>query len=119
MAPGPASAACGVDPDPAGSEGCALRRNPATFSDRIRPVIPKQFGHLFLGNPSTLACLKSADSNIDATIDITDGIAILQYLFNGGPPPAAPVPPEAPCGVDVDAPGSAADLGCEEYRACR
>jgi hypothetical protein len=76
------------------------------------------FGYLFLGNPSTLSCLESADANNDAKIDISDGIAILQYLFGDGPPPAAPGPPDAPCGLDVDPPGSAGDLGCEGYKAC-
>jgi len=76
------------------------------------------FDYLFLGSDSP-TCLESADTNNDATIDISDGIATLQYLFNGGPPPAAPGPPEAPCGLDVDEPGSAGDLGCEAYPPCR
>jgi len=75
------------------------------------------FDYLFLGSDSP-TCLESADTNNDATIDISDGIATLQYLFNGGPPPAAPGPPEAPCGSDVDEPGSAGDLGCEAYPPC-
>jgi hypothetical protein len=76
------------------------------------------FGYLFLGNPPALSCKESADTNNDAKIDISDGIAILQYLFGDGPPPATPGPADAPCGLDVDPPGSPGDLACERYPAC-
>jgi PKD repeat protein len=55
------------------------------------------FGHLFLGNPSELACgdktigapgnVTMLDHNGDAKIDISDGISLLSFLFQGGPPP--------------------------------
>ena len=76
------------------------------------------FGHLFLGEPSALACLESADTNNDGAIDISDGIALLNWLFTGGPEPAAPGPSSRPCGVDPDEVGSQGDLGCGEYPAC-
>ena len=66
------------------------------------------------GEPS--ACEESADIDDDASLGVTDTIGLLEYLFNGGPPPAAPGPPPRACGVDpVDTPGN---LGCTAYRAC-
>jgi hypothetical protein len=76
------------------------------------------FEFLFLG-ANEPGCTESADANNDGTIDISDGIFLLSYLFLGGPPPAAPGPPGTPCGLDPDAPGSAGDLGCDSYKACR
>jgi hypothetical protein len=70
---------------------------------------------LFLGGPGP-KCRESADPNNDGTINITDGIYILNYLFLGGPAPSEPGPKV--CGLDPDAPGSAKDLGCEEYTHC-
>jgi hypothetical protein len=77
------------------------------------------FGFLFLGDPRTLACRESADSNNDGKIDITDGIQLLGWLFQDGPEPAAPGPPGGPCGLDPDPPGSAGDLGCADYAGCK
>ena len=56
------------------------------------------------------------DPNDDGALNITDGIFLLNYLFLGGPAPADPGPPEAPCGPDPA--GSPGDLGCETYRSC-
>ena len=41
-------------------------------------------------------------------------IAILSFLFGGGPPPAAPGPTTEPCGPDPDEEGSPGDLDCNE-----
>ena len=56
--------------------------------------------------------------NNDATVDISDGIAVLNWLFAGGPAPAPPGPGPALCGIDPDPAGSDRDLGCEDYNAC-
>ncbi len=46
--------------------------------------------HLFTGEP--LACRDAADFDDGGALGITDAIAVLEYLFRGGPPPAAPFP---------------------------
>ena len=51
-------------------------------------------------------------------VDFSDGVAILNFLFGGGPPPALPGPTSRPCGPDPDASGSAGDLGCDSYTGC-
>jgi hypothetical protein len=61
---------------------------------------------LFLGADAP-PCLAAANANGDALADMSDSIWTLQFLFSGGPPPAAPFPQ---CGS-----GSAAgdtELGC-------
>ena len=74
-------------------------------------------GHLFQGVDGP-GCLEAADTSNNGGIEITDAIITLDFLFRGGPPPAPPGPPPDPCGVDIDAPGSAGDLGCESYERC-
>jgi hypothetical protein len=76
------------------------------------------FGFLFFGHAPMLACKESADADNDGTIDLTDGIFLLKWLFVGGPEPAAPGPTGVPCGLDPDLPGSPGDLGCESYDQC-
>lgn len=76
------------------------------------------FAFLFLGDV-TLSCKESADANNDGQIDISDGIYLLNWLFTGGPAPADPGPAGSLCGVDPDPAGSARDLGCEAYPACK
>jgi polyhydroxybutyrate depolymerase len=44
------------------------------------------FGFLFLGEPETIGCEDSADSNDDGVVDISDGINILVFLFVGTSP---------------------------------
>jgi hypothetical protein len=74
-------------------------------------------GYLFLARPAP-ACLEAADADNDGRIVLSDAVAILNYLLGAGPPPAEPGPPGAPCGLDPDAPGSPAALGCGEYLPC-
>lgn len=74
--------------------------------------------YLFLSG-SAPSCLEAADSGNDGRIDIADPILVLDHLFRGGPAPPAPGPGPGPCGPDTDFPGSVADLGCDEYGACR
>ena len=56
------------------------------------------------------------DSNADGVMNITDGIFVLNFLFLGGPGPAAPGPPDSPCGPDPAS--SVIDLGCTTYNPC-
>jgi hypothetical protein len=44
------------------------------------------------GGESTIACLDAADCNDDGTVDISDPIYLLGYLFLGGVAPPAPHP---------------------------
>ena len=59
--------------------------------------------HLFSG--SALDCLEAADVEDSGTLDITDAIDVLDYLFRAGPEPQPPFPMEGP---DPYGPG----LGC-------
>jgi hypothetical protein len=54
-------------------------------------------GFLFLGDPRSLECEKSADADDSGTLDLTDVLAILNHLFLAGP---APPPPFGACGAD-------------------
>ena len=73
--------------------------------------------YLFNGSAEP-SCLETSDHNNDATLDISDPVALLMFLFASGAPPAAPGPPGLPCGIDPDASGSRADLGCASYSGC-
>ncbi|MEM7231860.1 MAG: endonuclease/exonuclease/phosphatase family protein [Planctomycetota bacterium] len=55
------------------------------------------FGYLFRGVPQELACNDASDSDDSGSIDVTDGIAILQYLFVSGSPHPDPFDV---CGAD-------------------
>ncbi|MBI4605850.1 MAG: formylglycine-generating enzyme family protein [Planctomycetes bacterium] len=70
----------------------------------------KLFGVLFLGDGG-LYCPDAADADDTGSLDITDGIYALSFLFTGGraPPAPFPAPGEDPTG---DA------LGCEDGPAC-
>lgn len=45
---------------------------------------------IFEGVP--LGCLDAADANDDGSLDISDPVSLLQYLFGGGSPPPPPFP---------------------------
>ena len=75
----------------------------------------KVLGVLFSGDEEP-TCFEVMDSNNDGSVNITDGVFILGFLFGGGPPPAAPG--HENCGPDPDEPGSPGDLGCESYPPC-
>jgi len=68
-------------------------------------------GYLFTGVPSGLECLSAADADDNDVLDISDGISILSYLFQGGSPPP---PPYGVCGPDPT-PGV---LGCAGFQGC-
>jgi hypothetical protein len=69
-------------------------------------------GFLFLGEPRSLECEKSADSDDSGVLDLTDVLAVLNHLFLAGP---APPPPFDACGADptADALGCAGQAGCQ------
>lgn len=67
--------------------------------------------HLFQG-ASAPSCLDAADADDNGAIQITDAILTLSHLFLGGP--ALPEP-FGSCGAD----GTADDLGCAGFPACR
>ena len=63
---------------------CNRTGTPLTISD---PIFT--FGVLFLGTAKA-PCPDACDANDDGTVDITDGIHVLNFLFLGGRPPALP-----------------------------
>lgn len=68
-------------------------------------------GYLFLGNPISLECEKSADADDSGALNLTDAVYVLVYLFSGG---AAPPAPGGVCGADP----SADELGCVAQAPC-
>jgi hypothetical protein len=54
-------------------------------------------GYLFLGVPPDLPCHEAADVNDTRDVDLSDGVAILEYLSLGNRVPAPPFPS---CGHD-------------------
>ncbi len=68
-------------------------------------------GTLFKAEPRDLACEKTADVDDSGTLDITDAVYLLRFLFLAAPPPPAPYPE---CGNDE----SADSLPCESFGAC-
>src|SRR5262249_53589205 len=62
------------------------------LSDAVRVL-----RHLFLGQPPSLECEKSADADGGGKVDLADIVHLLSYLFLSGPPPRAPHPA---CGAE-------------------
>jgi hypothetical protein len=81
----------------------------AGVSDAIRVLL-----FLHAGGPAP-GCLEAADFDDGASIDTTDAVAVLEWLFRGGSGPPPPGPPRLPC--NFDPPGSPA-LGCASYPGC-
>ena len=67
--------------------------------------------YLFGGGPKP-RCLKAADANDTGTVDLTDSIYLLNFLFSGAAEPDAPF---AACGPDP----TLDELLCETFAACR
>lgn len=66
---------------------------------------------------ATPTCREAADVDNSGSIDISDAIRLLRYLFANGSPPPQPGPPGEPCGID---PAShEKDLGYELYESCQ
>lgn len=66
-------------------------------------------------DPAVASCLEAADADNDDTINVTDAVVLLGFLFRDGrplPPPGAPG--SGPCGSD---PGD--ELGCTVFPGCR
>jgi hypothetical protein len=66
--------------------------------------------YLFVGN-AVPTCKKSLDFDDSGTLNVSDGIYLLGFLFRGGPPPP---PPTASCGDDPTEDG----LTCDSSAAC-
>ncbi len=79
-------------------------------------------GHLFQGNPPTLPCGDGApaapgnvllmDFNADGGVNLSDSVALLNFLFNGGSPHPLAVP-----GAEQD--GCVPIEGCTDDAECR
>lgn len=61
--------------------------------------------YLFVAGAPVPPCLDALDVNDDATVEIDDGLQLLQYLFGSGPAPLPPFPAE---GLDP----TPTNLGC-------
>ena len=61
---------------------------------------------------SAPACLAAADSTGNRTLDLSDSVFLLNYLFNGGDAPPAPFPNCGTTRPDED------DLPCESAAGC-
>ncbi len=66
--------------------------------------------HLFLGQKGP-SCDDAADTNDDGALNIADPLALLRFLFTGGPAPAAP---GDTCGPDP----TEDPLGCSDFASC-
>ena len=56
--------------------------------------------------------MEAADADDNGSLQLTDAVFVLLFLFSGGDAPAAPGPFE--CGSEA----GAVDLGCGEYDTC-
>jgi hypothetical protein len=61
-------------------------------------------------------CLEAADFDDDGRLQVTDAVAILQWLFFDRAAPSSPGPPGLPCGPDP--PTTPERMGCAEYPGC-
>ena len=68
--------------------------------------------YLFIGGAEP-TCQDSADADNNGSLQLTDGVFILMFLFNGGAPPPDP---GAECGVDPADPADA--MACDSYDSC-
>jgi len=71
---------------------------------------------MLFGGGSIPSCAEAADTDNDGGVSLSDPVLILDFLFRGGPPPAAPGP--GVCGFDPDPFGSSGALGCVSYTSC-
>jgi hypothetical protein len=112
---GPASHCLSTDPSFVRSGAYDFGRPRRATIAGIRVSLPDYavdlLFHLYIGE-RRLDCLDAADLDDSGTLEITDAIRLLSYLFLGGSPPA---PPFTSCGVDptpTDGLGCAGPPGC-------
>jgi hypothetical protein len=99
-------------------EGILFHRGDPSGDARLGLSDPITLINYLFGAGNLPPCRETADVDNDGSIDLSDGIQLFSYLYLGGPPPANPGAPGAPCGPDPDPPGSAEDLGCWVYDSC-
>lgn len=90
-----------IAPPPEFIRGDANMSGIVDLSDAVKTLF-----HLFSGHSAD--CRDSMDSNDDGDINVTDALYTLGYLFQQGPPPAAPFPAQGVDPTETDA------LDCEE-----
>ena len=73
------------------------------------PVFVLSF--LFIAGSAPPPCEKAADANDNGTVNLTDAVHLLSFIFSGGPEPG---PPFAACGPDP----TFDKLSCEAFLAC-
>jgi len=95
-------------------EGALFVRGRVNTSDEVADLSDAVyiFGFVFLGNTAP-TCLDAADVNDDGELDLSDGVALLNYVFTGGPPPPPPSPEDACPGADPTADGLDCAAGIE------
>ncbi|HLU48159.1 MAG TPA: FG-GAP-like repeat-containing protein, partial [Planctomycetota bacterium] len=79
--------------------GALFRRGDLDLDGQLTVTDPVRVLHgLFGENGEAFACPDAADANDDGTIDLSDAVALLAFLFTDGPAPPPPGP--ASCGAD-------------------
>ncbi len=73
------------------SAGGRRRNSSPAISAHIRRKFFEGLNFLFSGEAEP-ACAEATDTNADGTVNITDGIYLLTFLFTGGAGPPAPYP---------------------------
>ena len=96
-----------------GPVGTPFRRGDANGDGSLNVVDPiRILGHL-LAAPTGNPCSDAMDVDDLGTVEISDAILLLDFLFQrGSPPPAAPY---GECGAD----NTADDLPCDGLTACQ
>ncbi|MBN1443847.1 MAG: hypothetical protein JXA90_14145, partial [Planctomycetes bacterium] len=89
-----------IEPPPTFVRGDSNRDSVVDLSDAIRTLL-----HLFGGAQTT--CEDAADADDSGSVEITDAVFTLDFLFRGGAFPPAPFPQ---AGYDLTSDG----LGCEQ-----
>ena len=93
------------------SSGAPFRRGDVDANRRVNLIDVLVMADFLFGGRTELTCLKASDSNDDGVVNITDLLYLLNHLFTGAPPPAAP---HEACGVDP----SPDSLPCVGYAGC-
>ena len=90
--------------------GPTFRRGDANLDGQIDVADPLAILADFFFDAAPIGCQSAADSNDDGLYDLADPIYLLNYLFQEGPEPLAPLD----CGVDPtpDTTCEAVETGC-------